>query len=63
MPLLARAIVLAVREFPQVNSRFDDDNGIVTRYGAVHIGIATQTDGGLMVPVRCAGAGVLVPVC
>ena len=51
LPLLARAIVLAVREFPQVNARFDDDNGILTRYSAVHIGIATQTDGGLMVPV------------
>ena len=51
LPLLARAIVVAVREFPQVNARFDDDNGIVTRHGAVHIGIATQTDAGLMVPV------------
>ena len=51
LPLLARAIVVAVREFPEVNARFDDDNGIVTRHGAVHIGIATQTDGGLMVPV------------
>jgi 2-oxoisovalerate dehydrogenase E2 component (dihydrolipoyl transacylase) len=51
LPLLARAIVLAVREFPQANAHFDDDAGTVTRYGAVHIGIATQTDGGLMVPV------------
>ncbi len=51
LPLLARAIVVAVREFPEVNARFDDDQGIVTRYSAVHIGIATQTDGGLMVPV------------
>jgi 2-oxoisovalerate dehydrogenase E2 component (dihydrolipoyl transacylase) len=51
LPLLARSIVLAVRDFPQVNARFDDDAGIVTRYGAVHVGIATQTDGGLMVPV------------
>lgn len=51
LPLLARAIVLAVREFPQVNARFDDDKGILTRHGAVHIGIATQTDRGLMVPV------------
>ena len=46
-----RAIVLAVREFPQINARFDDEAGMVTRYGAVHLGIATQTDGGLMVPV------------
>jgi 2-oxoisovalerate dehydrogenase E2 component (dihydrolipoyl transacylase) len=51
LPLLLRAMVLAVREFPQINARFDDDAGIVTRHGAVHIGIATQTDAGLMVPV------------
>ncbi len=51
LPLLARAIVLALREYPQINARFDDDAGVVTRYGAVHLGVATQTDGGLMVPV------------
>ncbi|MEW6515176.1 MAG: dihydrolipoamide acetyltransferase family protein [Pseudomonadota bacterium] len=51
LPLLMRAIVLAVREFPQVNARYDDVANVVTRYGAVHLGIATQTDGGLMVPV------------
>jgi 2-oxoisovalerate dehydrogenase E2 component (dihydrolipoyl transacylase) len=51
LPLLVRAIVLAVREFPQVNARYDDESDVVTRYGAVHLGIATQTDGGLMVPV------------
>lgn len=41
LPLLIRAVVLGVREFPQINARFDDDAGVVTRYGAVHIGIAT----------------------
>jgi len=51
LPLLARAVVLAVRQFPQMNARFDDDSGVVTRHGAVHLGIATQTDNGLMVPV------------
>jgi len=51
LPFLIRAMVLALREFPQINARFDDDAGIVTRYGAVHMGIATQTEGGLMVPV------------
>jgi len=40
-----------VRDFPQVNARFDDDAGVVTRHGAVHMGVATQTDAGLMVPV------------
>jgi 2-oxoisovalerate dehydrogenase E2 component (dihydrolipoyl transacylase) len=51
LPLLVRAIVLAVREHPEINARYDDDAGVVTRYGAVHMGIATQTDAGLMVPV------------
>jgi 2-oxoisovalerate dehydrogenase E2 component (dihydrolipoyl transacylase) len=51
LPLLMRALVLAVRRFPEVNARFDDQAGIVTRYQPVHIGIATQTDAGLMVPV------------
>lgn len=51
LPFLMRAIVLAVRDFPQINARFDDEAGVVTRHGAVHIGIATQTDNGLMVPV------------
>ena len=43
--------MLAVREFPQVNARFDDDAGVLTRHDAVHVGIATQTPAGLMVPV------------
>lgn len=51
LPFLARAMVLALREFPQINARFDDDKGMVTQYGAVHMGIAAQTDAGLMVPV------------
>jgi 2-oxoisovalerate dehydrogenase E2 component (dihydrolipoyl transacylase) len=51
LPLLARAVVLAVRDFPMMNARFDDDNGVVTRYGAVHLGMAAQTPNGLMVPV------------
>jgi 2-oxoisovalerate dehydrogenase E2 component (dihydrolipoyl transacylase) len=51
LPLLARAVVLAVRDYPQLNARFDDDKGVVTRYGAVHLGMAAQTPNGLMVPV------------
>ncbi len=51
LPFLMRAIVLAVSSFPQMNARFDDEKGIATRYGAVHIGVATQTESGLMVPV------------
>lgn len=51
LPFLMRAIVRALPEFPEINARFDDDAGTLTRYGAVHIGIATQTPNGLMVPV------------
>jgi 2-oxoisovalerate dehydrogenase E2 component (dihydrolipoyl transacylase) len=51
LPLLMRAMVLAVAECPQVNARFDDEAGVVTRSGAVHLGVATQTHQGLMVPV------------
>ncbi|MES2318489.1 MAG: dihydrolipoamide acetyltransferase family protein [Pseudomonadota bacterium] len=51
LPLLMRAVVLALRQFPQMNARFDDDAGVVTQYGAVHLGVATQTDAGLMVTV------------
>ena len=51
LPFLVRAVALAVREFPQINARYDDAAGVVTRYGAVHLGIATQTASGLMVPV------------
>ncbi|GAB4448193.1 MAG: dihydrolipoamide acetyltransferase family protein [Rhodocyclaceae bacterium] len=51
LPLILRAIVVALREFPQINARFDDEAGVLTRYRAVHAGIATQTDSGLMVPV------------
>nr|WP_316642690.1 dihydrolipoamide acetyltransferase family protein [uncultured Roseateles sp.] len=51
LPLLVRAIVNALREFPQINARLDDEQGVVTRYGAVHLGVAAQTPAGLMVPV------------
>jgi 2-oxoisovalerate dehydrogenase E2 component (dihydrolipoyl transacylase) len=51
LPLLVRAIVVAVRSFPQVNAQFDDEAGVLTRHTSVHVGIATQTDAGLMVPV------------
>ncbi|MBN9075484.1 MAG: branched-chain alpha-keto acid dehydrogenase subunit E2 [Rhizobiales bacterium 65-79] len=51
LPFLMRAMVKAVREQPGINAVFDDEAGIVHRHGGVHIGIATQTPGGLMVPV------------
>ena len=51
LAFLIRAMVRAAREFPQVNARFDDEAGVITRHAAVHMGIATQTAAGLMVPV------------
>ncbi|MES2291143.1 MAG: dihydrolipoamide acetyltransferase family protein [Pseudomonadota bacterium] len=51
LPLLIVAICRALPEFPMINARYDDEAGVVTRSGAVHLGMATQTDAGLMVPV------------
>lgn len=51
LPLLARAVILAARDFPQMNARFDDEANIVTRYEGVQLGIATQSAVGLSVPV------------
>lgn len=51
LPLLIVAICKALPDFPMINARYDDEAGVVTRYGAVHLGMATQTDAGLMVPV------------
>ena len=51
LPLLIVAICKALPEFPMLNARYDDETGVVTRFGAVHLGMATQTDAGLMVPV------------
>ena len=51
LPLLVRAMVIALREFPQINARYNDEEGVINRYAAVHMGIAAQTESGLMVPV------------
>jgi len=51
LPLLITAICRALPAFPMLNARYDDEANIVTRHGAVHMGIATMTDAGLMVPV------------
>ncbi len=51
LAFLMRAVVVAIRDFPQMNARYDDDGGVVHRHRAVHLGVATQTAKGLMVPV------------
>ena len=51
LPFLITALSKAMAEFPMLNATYDDEANVVTRHGAVHMGVATQTDGGLMVPV------------
>ncbi|ODS99394.1 MAG: branched-chain alpha-keto acid dehydrogenase subunit E2 [Erythrobacter sp. SCN 62-14] len=51
LPLLITAICKTIPAYPMINARYDDEAGVVTRYGAVHLGMAAQTDSGLMVPV------------
>lgn len=51
LPFFIRALVQILPGFPQINARYDDDAGVLHRYEGVHVGIATQTPGGLMVPV------------
>ena len=51
LPLLISAICKTLPDFPMINARYDDEAGVVTRHGQVHMGMAAQTDAGLMVPV------------
>jgi 2-oxoisovalerate dehydrogenase E2 component (dihydrolipoyl transacylase) len=51
LPFLMRAVVRAVAEQPNLNAIFDEEAGIIRQHAGVHIGIATQTPAGLMVPV------------
>ncbi|MDA9500727.1 dihydrolipoamide acetyltransferase family protein [Bradyrhizobium sp. CCBAU 11357] len=51
LPFLMRAMVRAITGLPHLNAHFDDEAGIVHQHAGVHIGIATQTPTGLVVPV------------
>ena len=51
LPFLITAMGKALVDWPMLNATFDDDNMSLTRHGAMHLGMATQTPGGLMVPV------------
>ncbi|MCY1671697.1 dihydrolipoamide acetyltransferase family protein [Novosphingobium sp. SL115] len=51
LPLLITVFCRTLPQFPMLNARYDDEAGVVTRYGAVHLGMAAQTPAGLMVPV------------
>ena len=51
LPLLINAFCKVIPQYPMINARYDDEAGVVTRHGSVHMGMAVQTDNGLMVPV------------
>jgi 2-oxoisovalerate dehydrogenase E2 component (dihydrolipoyl transacylase) len=51
LPFLMRALVRVLPDYPQINARFDDEAGVLHRYSAVHVGVATQTANGLVAPV------------
>lgn len=51
LPFIIRAMISGIREFPQVNSRYNDEAGFLSQFEPVHLGIAAQTDKGLIVPV------------
>jgi len=51
LPFFVRALTRVLPRYPQINARFDDDAGIIHRHAPVHMGIATQTPNGLIVPV------------
>jgi len=51
LPFLITAICRLLPDFPMLNAHYDDEAGVVTRFGAVHLGVAAQTPAGLMVPV------------
>ena len=60
LPFLITALSKAMSDWPMLNATYDDDANVVTRHGAVHMGVATQTDGGLMVPVIRNAEGMSV---
>ena len=51
IPFLVQALVRALPEFPQMNALYDDEAEIIRRHAGIHVGIATQTPAGLLVPV------------
>lgn len=51
LPFIITAICRSLPDFPMLNARYDDEAGVITRFGAVHLGMAAQTPSGLMVPV------------
>jgi 2-oxoisovalerate dehydrogenase E2 component (dihydrolipoyl transacylase) len=56
LPFFIQALCRTLPDFPQINATYDEESGTVRQYAPVHVGIAAQTNSGLMVPVlRDAG--------
>ena len=51
LPFIMLALSKIMPDHPECNAHYDDQAGVVSRHSAVHIGIATQTEKGLYVPV------------
>ena len=51
LPFIIQGLIKSVKKFPQCNAIYDEEKGVIFRHEAVHVGISTQTDDGLMVPV------------
>ncbi|HEX8840906.1 MAG TPA: dihydrolipoamide acetyltransferase family protein [Sphingomicrobium sp.] len=60
LPFLITAMARALPEWPMLNATYDDDANVITRHGALHLGMATQTPNGLMVPVIRNAQGLSV---
>jgi 2-oxoisovalerate dehydrogenase E2 component (dihydrolipoyl transacylase) len=60
LPFLITAMAKALAEWPMLNATYDDEANVITRHGAVHMGVATQTPNGLMVPVIRDAQGLSV---
>ena len=60
LPFLVTAMAKALGEWPMLNATYDDDANVITRHGSVHMGVATQTPNGLMVPVIRDAQGLSV---
>ncbi len=60
LPFLITALTRALADYPMINATYDDEANVITRHGAVHMGMAAQTPNGLMVPVIRDAQGLSV---
>ncbi len=51
LPFIGLALTRVLQQFPQCNALYDKERNVISRYQAVHLGIATQTPDGLKVPI------------